>query len=64
VLPLRRRLSLPPAPAHVLEFSIIPLRADHLEIEIVLLVQNEPIHRMSFWVRAEPADTLLSMVAR
>ncbi|UQA57092.1 serine/threonine-protein kinase [Polyangium aurulentum] len=62
VSPLRQRIRLPPNPARVLSFMVTALRADDLEIEIVLLVQNEPIHRASFWVRAEPADMLRSEV--
>ncbi len=58
IKPLGRRLPLPPDPERILEFTLIPRRPGELEIQIVLLVHNEPIHRMRFPVTAViPSDT-------
>lgn len=55
IRPLRRRLVMPPDPALVLEFALTPSRPGPLEIQIVLLVHNEPIHRMLVPAEAVPS---------
>jgi hypothetical protein len=57
--PISQRLRMPPDPARVLNFTITARRAGRLELEIVLLVHNEPIHRMPF-----PVDALAAEGAR
>jgi hypothetical protein len=52
IKPLRQRLPMPPDPKRVLQFTLIARRPGELDIQIVLLVHNEPIHRMSFPVTA------------
>lgn len=45
VTPLRQKMPLPPDPGNVLCFNITPNRPGILNIEVALLVRNEPIHR-------------------
>jgi len=56
IAPISRRLRMPPDPARVLAFTITPRRAGRLALEVVLLVHNEPIHRMPFPVEARAAE--------
>lgn len=58
IQPLRRRLQMPPDPAVILEFILTPRRPGPLEIQIVLLVHNEPVHRMLV-----PVDATAPMAA-
>ena len=52
VKPLRKRMPLPPDPKTILEFTLTPLRDGKLDLQIVLLIKNEPIHRTFFPIEA------------
>lgn len=49
---VRKRMPLPPDLKTILEFAITPLRTGKLELQIVLLIKNEPIHRTFFPIEA------------
>ena len=53
VKPLRKRMPLPPDPKTILEFTLTPLRDGKLDLQIVLLIKNEPIHRTLFPIEAD-----------
>lgn len=46
VVPLRRRLHLPPGPDATVEFAVTPRMRGASHLAVVLLVQNDPIHRL------------------
>lgn len=48
VAPLSRRMPMPPGPDATVYFTLTPLWAGYAELTVILLINNDPIHRSSF----------------
>jgi hypothetical protein len=53
VTPPRKRLSLPPKPRDVVEFSVRPESTGDIMVTILLLIKGECIHKSEFYFTCE-----------
>ena len=61
--PIFDTLDLPPDPCNSVKFYVTPLNKGELNLTIVLLLKNEPIHRTTFSCEAEVAETRAASAA-